>query len=366
MKILYISAARIPSKTANSIHIMKMCQAFGNICDEAHLVAIKNEEIEENIFDYYNVKKNFEIHYLEESTFKYLFRLKNLLDTIKPDLVYGRFLHGCTLSSLLGYKTIYEVHEINFANTMFSKISFKILKVQNSFKKLVSITQALKNDILLKYNDLDNDKIIVLPDGADIPNTQNTTNKLKNFKTGILNIGYVGSMHQGKGVDIVVQLANKMPDFNFHIVGGKNDEIEFWKSKCKYKNIDFYGFIQQNELKNYISYLDVCLLPNQRDVLLEGKASSNIGKYTSPLKMFEYMSYKKAIVASDLEVIREVLNEENSILVKCDDISHWMDAFVTLKDDIIRNKIANKAYEDFRSKYTWDMRVDKIVESLNV
>lgn len=366
MKILYISTARIPSKTANSVHIIKMCQAFGNIYDEVHLVGIKNKEVEENIFDYYNVKKNFEIHYLEESTFKYLFRLKSLLDTIKPDLVYGRFLHGCALSSLLGYKTIYEVHEINFANTMLSNISFKILKAQNSFKKLVSITQILKNDVLVKYNDIDNDKIIVLPDGADIPNTQNTTNKLKNFKTGILNIGYVGSMHQGKGVEIVVQLANKMPDFHFHIVGGKNDEVAFWKSKCKYQNIDFYGFIQQNELKNYILYFDICLLPNQKDVLLEGKATSNIGKYTSPLKMFEYMSYKKPIVTSDLEVIREVLNEENSILVKSDDISEWKEAIKILKDIVLRKEIANKAYKDFSSKYTWDMRVVKIVKSLNV
>ncbi len=38
------------------------------------------------------------------------------------------------------------------------------------------------------------------------------------------------------------------------------------------------------------------------------------------MKMFEYMAAKKAIVSSDLPVIREVLNEDNSILVEPDNI----------------------------------------------
>ena len=30
MKIVYISSSTIPSRAANSIHVMKMCQAFAN------------------------------------------------------------------------------------------------------------------------------------------------------------------------------------------------------------------------------------------------------------------------------------------------------------------------------------------------
>jgi glycosyltransferase involved in cell wall biosynthesis len=66
------------------------------------------------------------------------------------------------------------------------------------------------------------------------------------------------------------------------------------------------------------------LLPNQKIVLAHGSdlsnISLNISDFTLPLKLFEYMSHKKPIIASDLPVIREVLNEKNSILVKCDDI----------------------------------------------
>ena len=41
----------------------------------------------------------------------------------------------------------------------------------------------------------------------------------------------------------------------------------------------------------------------------------NISDFTSPLKLFEYMSHRKPIIASDLPVIREVLNKKNSILL---------------------------------------------------
>ena len=48
---------------------------------------------------------------------------------------------------------------------------------------------------------------------------------------------------------------------------------------------------------------------------VNGILNVNISDFTSPLKLFEYMSHKKPIIASDLPVIREVLDEKNSILV---------------------------------------------------
>ena len=61
-----------------------------------------------------------------------------------------------------------------------------------------------------------------------------------------------------------------------------------------------------------------------RKVSILRNSDSDTGKFMSPLKIFEYMSHKKAIIASDLPVIREVLNERNSVLVKSDDINLWI------------------------------------------
>ena len=65
MKILYISQSVIPSKSANSIHAMKMCSALSKLRNEVHLFCWNNHyEIEKNIknfFEFYDVQKSFKI-----------------------------------------------------------------------------------------------------------------------------------------------------------------------------------------------------------------------------------------------------------------------------------------------------------------
>jgi len=88
----------------------------------------------------------------------------------------------------------------------------------------------------------------------------------------------------------------------------------------------------------YINALDICLLPNQKIVVsIVGEADDkytqerNYGDVTSPLKMFQYMAHKKPIIASDLPVLREVLNNNNAILIPPDDIDAWVKAIYKLK-----------------------------------
>ena len=63
MRILYISKSTIPSRSANSINVMKMCQAFSNNGHEVVLLAPdlkdKYEKNIDDIYDYYGVNKNF-------------------------------------------------------------------------------------------------------------------------------------------------------------------------------------------------------------------------------------------------------------------------------------------------------------------
>ena len=72
------------------------------------------------------------------------------------------------------------------------------------------------------------------------------------------------------------------------------------------------------------------------------------------------MSHKKAIIASDISVLREVLNEKNSILVKSDDIKAWISAIERLRKPSIRKEIEDQAFKDFQI-YSWSNRVNKIL-----
>ena len=68
MRIVYLSSTLIPSRTANSIHVMKMCQALARAGHEVVLFAPDNAKAHEpnqpDPFDYYGVERIFHIEYL--------------------------------------------------------------------------------------------------------------------------------------------------------------------------------------------------------------------------------------------------------------------------------------------------------------
>lgn len=378
MKILYISKSVIPSRTANSIQVMKMCQAFSDNGHEVVLLApdlkTQYEKNVDNIYKYYGVRKNFEIKKLWHPDIRsgaLLYTLAIFFYLIfkkKYNLVYGRFLHGCYVAVLLKNKVIFESHERIFDNKNHRIIVFKKLIKNKYFKKLVVISNALKN-MYLKKGFLNENKIQVAHDGAD--NVVDLNYKIKLLGSNKnLKVGYVGHLYKGKGMEVISLMANKLDkDIEIHIIGGLEKDIKLWKKKIISKNVYFYGFVPHKEVSKYINAFDVCLLPNQKIIFPYSFDSSkkngvNISTFTSPLKLFEYMSHKKAIIASDLTVIREVLNRKNSILVKYNDIKSWISSIKKLKKLKNRKLIANQALKDFYN-YSWKNRASKLLNNID-
>ena len=73
------------------------------------------------------------------------------------------------------------------------------------------------------------------------------------------------------------------------------------------------------------------------------------------------MSSKKAIIASDLLVLREVLNSKNSMLVEPENINDWVNAINKLRKQDYRDFIANNAFKDFKN-FTWKTRALQIID----
>ena len=373
MKILYISKSIIPSRSANSIHVMKMCQAFSENGHQVVLLApeIKNkyEANIKDIYNYYGVKKNFKIKKLWHPNLKFgaiLYTLSIFFYLIlnkKFSLVYGRFLHGCYIASILNNIVIFESHETIFEKKNHKLLIFKKLIKNKNFKKLIVISAALKNLYLrnqhtIKYN------IQVAHDGADKVSDFNSKIELMGLSSD-LKVGYVGHLYKGRGIEKIIEFAQKIKDISFHIVGGLKDDILYWKNYAKnlnLNNIYFYGFVPPKETGKYRNSFDVVLAPYAKKVTVEG--SGDTSRFMSPIKIFEYMSHKKPIIASDLPVIREVLNEKNSILLEYDDINSWVSSINKLRNIKNRETIANQALRDF-SSYTWEKRAKLVLSKIN-
>ena len=359
MKIVYISNSR----TANSIHVMKMCQAFADNGHEVVLLAPdRYKEYENGVDDVYEFVRilKFYYKYMKGKVFFQLFSILKILQKIHPELVYGRYTPGCLISSIFNYKTIFESHSPIWHSGFLDKFSFEIMKKMPSFKRLVVISNALKN-MYLENKYLINDKIQVAHDGADeVIDFENKVELLGDKNS--LKVGYVGHLYKGRGIELIIECAKNIKDMTFHIVGGTLEDIMYWKKQVKYleiENIFFYGFVSPKEA---VCYRILAPYANQVSV------SGNIGdtsKFMSPLKIFEYMSHKKAIICSDIPVLREVLSKKNSILVAADNSQEWIIAIEELRNKKIRNKLSFQALDDFHDRYSWKQRSEKVIEGMN-
>ena len=268
-------------------------------------------------------------------------------------------MHGCYAATILKNKVIFETHEIIFKKRSHKLIVFNKLIKSKYFKKLVVISQALKN-IYMENKYLDNSSIQVAHDGAD--EVENFNNKISILgPKSHLKVVYVVHLYEGRGIEIIIECAKKINKMTFHIVGGLEKDINYWKSyikKLKLSNLYFYGFVSPKETSRYRNSFDIVLAPYAKKVTIEGLGDTS--KFMSPIKIFEYMSHKKLIIASDLPVIREVLNEKNSILVNHDNIELWINSLKNLKYLKNKDHISEQALIDFK-KFTWKNRANLVI-----
>lgn len=369
MNIFYIANSVVPSRSANSIHVMNMCEALADMGNEITLLIpdryLEYEEGIEDVFKYYGVKKNFKI---VRNKWKYgirgmsfLFSLSLLANIIKskPDLIFSRFLPICSIAVVFGFNTICEMHYI--LDRPIYRFFYRIMSKRDCFVRLVVITKALEK----YYRGITRaDLIKVLPDASVLVNRDLLTEDIKKNRN---NIGYVGHLYPGRGIDIIFSIAEVLKEYDFHIIGGTDQDIEYWMNKKQGENIFFHGFISPFEVYKYRNACSILLAPYQENVSV-GKGKDNTAAYMSPLKIFDYMASGKAIVASDLPVLKEILIDGyNCRLCGNDNIEEWISVIKELSlDNIQYDRLCKNAYSDFIEKYTWAKRAKKAIEGLQI
>jgi glycosyltransferase involved in cell wall biosynthesis len=343
---------------------MKMCEAFADLDNQVVLYG-RADDKKVDIFDYYNVKKNFVFKFFYRKTFFLLeyFKLLLLIKRFKPDVIYGRHSKKILfLSFFFKIPIVLEVHRMpkNRSYYFFQKVLFKL----SNFRKLVTITNHLKDEYIQHYPCLDK-KVFVAHDAAneifcDYSNFQ-TESLDNNFK-----VGYIGSLNKLKGINFILKLAEELADIEFHIVGGNEKQITALRNEISgLKNIFFHGHQSQKNIKKYAFLMDVLIAPYPSEQFaVQNNFSFN---WMSPLKLFEYMSYKKPIIATNLNSIKEVVeNDRDVLLCEPDNLEEWKSKILLLKNNSgLRERLANSACNLFLKEFTWKSRAKKIIKNWN-
>lgn len=366
MKLVYLANVRLPTEKAHGIQIMNMCESFALANLEVNLVLPwRFNPIKINPFEYYEVKENFKIIKIFSLDLipleipKICFWIQNLTFAIsgffyllfkKADVIYSRDSSSLYLLSFFKKNIVYEVHT-------FPKNFFLYKRVFKKAISIIVITNKLK-ELLIKKG-IQKEKILVAPDGVDLEKFNiNISKEEAREKLGLpldkKIVIYAGLFDKWKGYLILLE-ASKFFDRETKLVmiGGTENQLE--KLKKKYPDVSFLGYLPYINLPINQKAADVLVIPNSGKI--------DISKYwTSPLKLFSHMASQRPIVASDLPSLREVLSENNAILVEPDNPQELAEGIKrALKSTDFSVRISVRAYEDVQ-KYSWQKRAKNILK----
>lgn len=372
MQLVYLSNSKIPSREANSIHVMKMCQALAQLGHAVKLLApdveVGIEQGVADIYDFYGVAQCFELRKLPWRRIKgrgwiYGWEAGRVAGRMGVDAAFGRSLHACAIAARQGLPTVWDAHMLTFLQRPTERQLFRWMIAAPAFKGMTTNCEALRRAILAEFPRL-SDRIVAAQNGAD-PLPDDLAPADLGETGGRPQIGYVGQLYPGKGFEIVRALAAIVPSADFHVVGGEQATVDRLRADQRLPgNIRLHGFVPPAEAERLTMAFDVVMAPYQKEVQIAGGGET--AAWMSPLKVFGYMAAGKPILCSDLPVLREVVEDDrNGLLLPPDDPQSWSAALKRLLDSPeLRERLGRTARAHFLARHTWQKRATRVIECL--
>lgn len=382
--MIITSDGNIPSKFAHSFNIMKMAQGFLDTGQDVTLVSLLSlpiiiEKVKiKDIYSFYGINNKIKIKLLPVFNLDFFKktigaigfnkRAARFIKKNKPDFVYCRSYLTTYYCVESGIPSIIETHTTNYDHPHLKRI----YEIANHpyFLGLVTIHENIKKEHIKRG--IPEEKIIVLEDGVDLKQFE-IDDHLLHWRR---NLGlpenkkivlYCGSLYKEKGIEDILWTAKTLSsneDILFVIVGGKSEDVQYWKAfnkKNKIDNVTYVGFINNSLVPMYLKSADILIMPYNTKINY-GVMDLNS---TSPLKLFEYMASRRPIVTSNIPVISKIVKHgENALMAEPNDI----DSIAYNVMDLLNNpekarNISQNAYETVR-QHSWRNRCEVIIKKL--
>jgi glycosyltransferase involved in cell wall biosynthesis len=218
----------------------------------------------------------------------------------------------------------------------------------------VTITDALAQELAKRFGP--RRTLLTVPDGVRL---SGATTFAPAGSGDAPHVVYAGHLYPWKGVDVLIDAVALLPGVTCTIVGGLPGEPDLMRLEHRAAalgirdRVRFTGMVRPSEVSAHLATAHVLVLPNTPSGVSE--------RYTSPLKLFEYLAAGRPIVASDLPALREVVRH---------DVEAWLvtpgDAAVlaggiahVLADADLAARLAG-AGRALSASFTWDARAERL------
>jgi glycosyltransferase involved in cell wall biosynthesis len=198
----------------------------------------------------------------------------------------------------------YKSHYQEGSKAVFKLRAFISEKQDEIFLSLCTkafvINKALAKKILQKNSNLKPEKIIIIPSGANTglfkPRTKVESRIALNLDIKKKYICFIGTLLEHQGIDNLIQAApmilKKLPQSIFLIIG-EGPMKRKWSEQVALLELDdffiFTGQVNYEDIPIWIGAADVCVAPY-----------TSAAGLRSPVKIFDYMSCGKPVVASNI------------------------------------------------------------------
>lgn len=374
MKIAYVANARIPTEKAHGFQIAKMCEQFARAgADVTLFVPKRQNSIAQDAFSYYEIERNFKVEFVPCADtvglsrfvggIAYLLQTRLFLRSlarmgergIAPDaVVYTRTPEAVRFFTKRGNPAFYDAHSFP------ERGSSRLLSNIRDARGIVANSKGTAEEFEARGH-----KVLVAPNGVSVaqfeaPVDRAAVRALYGISPDARVATYVGHLYAWKGVDVVVDAAALLPDVTFLVVGGTDKDVAAYRAKASGRglsNLVVAGHKGRKEVPAILKASDALLLPNV-------PVSKESGRYTSPIKLFEYMASGVPVVASDLPSIREIIDERLAALVKPGEARALAEALKVIFADSAAAKARAERARAESARYDWASRARRVLDFL--
>jgi glycosyltransferase involved in cell wall biosynthesis len=220
----------------------------------------------------------------------------------------------------------------------------------------VTITDALAQELTKRFGP--RRARLTVPDGVRSPGA---TTFAAVGPRDAPRVVYAGHLYPWKGVEVLIDAVALLPGVTCTIVGGHPGEPDLLRLEHRAAalgirdRVRFIGMVRPSEVSAHLATAHVLVLPNTPSGVSE--------RYTSPLKLFEYLAAGRPIVASDLPALREVVRHDVEAWLVAPGDAQALAAGVAhvLENPEVASRLANAGHARSAS-FTWDARAARLDE----
>jgi glycosyltransferase involved in cell wall biosynthesis len=212
------------------------------------------------------------------------------------------------------------------------------LKLYKDTTEIIAVTNSFKENLISRG--IDKNKIDIIPNGSNLElfypreKNQELLNKLN--LQGKFIVGYIGTHGMAHGLDFILNSLRDIKDNSIHFLfigdGAVKQNLKKMAKKLNLKNVTFLKPIRKEDVPNYLSIIDVSLVPLKKNDLF---------KTVIPSKIFESCAMHKPILLGVEGESKGIIEEYNAGV--CFEPENKIDFIRKLK--ILRDKNKYKIFQ---------------------